>query len=58
MKTKKKKKKEELLNTQGCTNMAGTALEGSELPSARCNQAEKGDKALGKLQRAGRHWKG
>lgn len=54
----KQKKMEELLNTQGCTNMAGTALKESELPSARGNQAERVDKALGKLQRAGRHWKG
>lgn len=30
---------EEILNTQGCTNMAGTALEESELPSARGNKA-------------------
>ena len=40
------------MNTQGCTNMAGTALEGSEFPRARGDQAEKVDKALGKPQRA------
>ena len=38
--------------------MAGTALDGNEFPSARGDQAEKVDKAPGKLQRAGQHWKG
>ena len=38
--------KEELLNTQGCTNTEGTALGERELPVTRGDQAEKVDMAL------------
>lgn len=46
-KTKQKNQKEDLLNTQGCTNTEGTALGERELPVPRGDQAEEVDMALG-----------
>lgn len=50
----KKKKTEEFWNSQGCTNMEGTASGGRELPVPRRDQAEKVDKTLNEQAAEGR----